>query len=353
MEGFAMRRLVFRAGVLVALAVFQGPGAACYGQEPKAVFKVEHATFFSVAFSPDGRTLAAGNWDGSVRLWEVLTCRRRATFGRWGDPLSPRGQVYSLAFSPDGKLLAVGGWDRRVHVWDSVTGKVRQTLPNGTQGVDSVAFNPGGRVLLSHDGQGTITLLDTTTRRGRNVRQGGTTDICSVAFSPDGKSAALAKDGGEVRLVRLDSRKESLLFRGTPSNRIHLAFSPDGKAVVAGDWQGTVWLLDPATGKTRRLLAWHSARVGVRPEDSDYNCCLAFSPDGMLLAACGGQYGDDEVGEVWLADIVTGKQIATLKGHAQLAAALAFSPDGRLLASGSWDGTVRLWDVRAILKARK
>jgi WD40 repeat protein len=344
--------------LLIALAAFAWQGAMCRGQEPKAVLKVEHGSFLAVAFSPDGRTLAAGDWDGSVKLWDVLTSRRRATFRRWGDPSSPRGQVYSIAFSPDGKLMAVGGWDGKVHVWDSVTGTAKLTLPNGTQDVDAVTFCPDGRTILSHDGQGTITLWDITTRRGRKVRYGNAADICWVAFSPDRKAAALGKSGGELRLVRLDAGKESVLMRATAENRLQLlffslAFSPDGRTLALGDWRGTVRLFDAATGKSRRLLAWRSARVGLHPDDSEYNRCLAFSPDGKLLASCGGEFGDDPVGEVWLADVATGKQVATLAGHSHVVEAMTFSPDGKLLASSSTDGTVRLWDVRAILKAAK
>ena len=113
-------------------------------------------TVFSVAFSPDGKTLAAGDLDGTVRLWDVATRRQL------GSPLtSPTGTVQSVAFSPDGKTLASGSADGTVRLWDVATRRQLGsplTSPTGT--AESVAFSPDGKTLASGSADGTVRLWD-------------------------------------------------------------------------------------------------------------------------------------------------------------------------------------------------
>ncbi|HKP52526.1 MAG TPA: TIR domain-containing protein [Chloroflexia bacterium] len=243
-------------------------------------------TLFSIAFSPDGKTIASGSED-SVTLWDV------ATRARTGPPYFAEntGWVRSVAFSPDGKWLASGGEDRSVVLWD-VTTKVivGQTKPEHKDGVLGVAFSPDSKLLASASRDKTIILWEVPDREPTGAPLAGHTDtVTSVAFSPD------------------------------------------GKLLASGSWDNTIILWDVATRKQLgEPLKGHTDDVWS----------VAFSPDGSLLASA----GEDLSIILW--DVATRKPIGQpLTGHVNTIMSVAFSPDGKLLASGSTDNTIALWDV--------
>ena len=279
----------------------------------------------SVAFSPDGKTLASGSADASVRLWDVTTGRPI------GQPLTGHnGEVTSVAFSPDGKTLASGSYDGTVRLWDVATGRpIRQPLTVHNSWVFSVAFSPDGKTLASGNADGTVRLWDVAT--GRPVGQpltGHTGEVFSVAFSPDGKT--LASGNGSDRTVRLwnvtTGRPIGQPLTGHTGWVFSVAFSPDGRTLASGSDDRTVRLWDVTTGRPiGQPLTGHTGAV----------TSVAFSPDGRTLASG----SDDRTVRLW--NVTTSRAI----GHTGAVASVAFSPDGRTLASGSDDETVRLWNV--------
>ncbi len=291
-----------------------------------AVLTGHTGAVYSVAFSPDGKTLASGSFDGTVRLWDATTGHQT------GNPLTGHtGAVRSVAFSPDGKTLASGG-DGVVRLWDVTTGhQTGNPLTGHTGAVESVAFSPDGKTLASGSFDGTVRLWDVATgHQIGNPLTGHADAVLSVAFSPDGKTLASGSFDGTVRLWDMATGRQignPLTGHGVVYS---VAFSPDGKTLASGSSHSRVRLWDMATGRQigNPLTGGTGAVYSV-----------AFSPDGKTLAS-----GGDGVVRLW--DVTTGHQIGNpLTGHTSSVYSVAFSPDGKTLASGSDDHTVRLWDV--------
>jgi WD40 repeat protein len=204
---------------------------------------------YTVAFSPDGRTLATGDNLSQIDLWNVATGRHTATLTNPGAGVY--GGVTALAFSPDGRTLAAGDDDGSTYLWSVATWHRTAVLNNG-QSITSVAFSPGGRTLATGDRFGTIDLWDVAT--GRKT---------AVLHEPPGQTTAGVPSGMTV-----------------PSGVTAMAFSTGG-VLAAGDNDGSTYLWAIASGHITATLADPgSGESGVR--------AVAFSPDGSTLAT-----GDD------------------------------------------------------------
>ncbi|KAF4417680.1 Vegetative incompatibility protein HET-E-1 [Colletotrichum fructicola] len=239
------------------------------------------------------------------------------------------GSVMSVAFSPDGRQLASGSHDSTVKLWDTATGQCQQTLEGHSDWVRSVAFSPDGRQLASGSDDSTVKLWDTATGQCQQTLEGHSSDVWSVAFSPDGRQLASGSRDSTVKLWDTATGQCQQTLEGHSSDVNSVAFSPDGRQLASGSGDNTVKLWDTATGQCQQTLEGHSSYVNS----------VAFSPDGRQLSSGSG----DSTVKLW--DTATGQCQQTLEGHSSDVNSVAFSPDGRQLASGSHDSTVKLWDT--------
>jgi WD40 repeat protein len=288
-----------------------------------------------LAFSPDGWRLASASADQTVKLWDA-TAERRTIPLRDHRTTSPG--ILSIAFSPQGRWLAAASSDRAIRIWDTTNDSVAQTLRGHTDDVSAIAFSPDGSRLVSAGADRTVKTWDVAT--GELVRdfRGITSAVSTVAFAPDGRPLACASEGGttgdSVQIWNLTTTELTSTLRESsgPGERreyLALALAPDGGHLAAACKDGTICVWDLAAKGEPRILRGHTSAVRH----------VAFHPDSRRLASA----SDDQTVKIW--DVTSGGEIVKLPGHTSGVESLEFSRDGQRLASAASDLTVKLWDV--------
>ena len=333
----------------------------------------------SVAFSNNGKTLASGHafgmyhvfWNVAQRQTEQIfpTPKIQAQRTSLTENLTAeeKRQWYRVsALSPCEERLALRDPPRgSIEIWDIASEALITELSDSKGFGREMRFSPTGEHFIGAAPTGDIGVWDTQTGEKINTLTGHTKFIRAVAFHPEGKQlATVAQDitarlwdivsGEQIGLFPTELPGDTSVYRGDPE-QIHqyiqkykkigkrykciplkLTFSPCGTMIACGI-QEHIRLRDAATLETRMLI--------LLPETCSRPFALTFSPCGKyLVSGSWWREGLEKVSiRIW--EVATGKNIHTFWGHTTDVQDLAFSPDGKLLASGSYDGTILLWDM--------
>jgi len=295
------------------------------------IFQGHSDTVLSVAFSPDGKTVASGSTDTTIRFMDPLNGNAK------GAPITGHmSPVSAVRFSPNGQMLATagsGGDERTVRLWNVADRGVVGQLTGHLDSVTDVVFSADGAMLATASADATVRLWSLSSRRQIASLSGHGGQVRAVTFSPDGRLLASASTDGTVRLW--DVERRALIANLKAKDEVNaVAFSPDGKLLASGGRENTVRLWDVDNRRAK-------GAIDIVSSTSGWVRSLAFSPDGRALAAG----SVDSRVRIW--DAASGNLLLELTGHGNSVNDIAFhqGPGPELLLASAGDRTVRLWNL--------
>ncbi|MCU1264953.1 MAG: hypothetical protein JWM21_1271 [Acidobacteria bacterium] len=289
-------------------------------ERPVSRFLVSVKRVQAIAFSRDGKTLAAETDQGEIKLWDSRTGEvKKQLHNNQDDP-----SLIAVATDGDSFVEVSGG---KLLFWSSGS-DAKENIPlPASPPITAIAISADGKNFALGSGKDIFLLTSTgTVTKTLSSQQGS---LSSLAFSDDAHTLGGVLEDGRIEIWDVASaRIERTLAAGAEITALRFSSNGQMLATAAEDHSITLWNLQ--TGQPQAKLQKHNAAVNA----------LSFSPDGQLLASG----SDDRTVVIW--DASSGKSKRTLKGHDQTVTSVVFSPDGRTLATGSGNASVVLWEVR-------
>ena len=341
----------------------------------KSFYSGNRSVPYSVAFMHDNKTLISGHYSGSGKVFWDINSRQVQRILPPEGKRSPSRKCMTL--SPDNQLLAIDMGDNGIQVWHIESEELIAELIAHEHGSYSLTFSPTGEYVVSGGRGDELYIWDVACWQKQHTLIGHTSSIEAIAFHPDGEKFVTSsrdgtallwnvKTGAQISPLPLpDTLEDASLYRGEPEviervinggnvqwkNNQHMqsiVFSPCGNWIAGG--LGT-WY---AAGLTNEIRLWDTETLETRmvllqPKGCIRPWALTFSPCGKYLASGAWWRWGLEKAPIHLWEMSTGELLHTFWGHASDVQDLAFSPDGELLASGSYDGTVLLWDMKQFM----
>lgn len=336
------KRLLGALLALVAAASVLADDSHPLSQPAAVLQRRSDAGVRSLAYSPDGKLLAAGYADGSIALWDAATHEVA-----WS-PEEMDEAVSAVAFSPDGRVFAAGSGAQKagsrgeVCLWGTAMRNETARVTGWEGMVACVRFSPDGRTLAMSGGvynkKGEVRLRDMATGRVAALPWAGKHShyIMAVAFSPDSRFLA-ANCNRSLTIWDCIERREVFPTKQTLQAWVQsLAFSPDGKVLAAGLAGGKARRANPSDFALWDVPGFEESATQIATTTAGV-LSVDFSPDSRFFAAGGYQ------GLVQLWEVATRNLIASFESGDPTVAAVAFSPDGRFIAAGTSAGKVKLW----------
>jgi WD40 repeat protein len=283
----------------------------------------------AVACFPDGRRIATGGFDRTLRIWDILLGREVQRV-----PVQVTGPITGISISGDGNRIAVGSIAQQVQVIDlhnpiHIVANIRTT----GSAVLSVALSRDGTRVVTGGGDqrnsAQVAVWNADNGKAIYTRFVTMASITGVAYSNDGRYIAGGGSDGRVRIWDAATGREAHILPGHRQSIICVAFSPDSRQIATGSYDNTARVWDIESEQPIFTITGHTQAVGG----------IAFSPDGSRIATA----GYDNVARI--TNAVTGQPILALKGHTDPVSSVCFTPDGKRLITGSFDNTARVWDA--------
>ena len=288
-----------------------------------SIYHRHASTITAIAWSPDGKRIASGSMDNTVRVWDTADGKNAYIY---------RGHsswIGDVVWSPDGKRIASASADNTVQIWDAFDGGNVYTYKGHIYWVNTVAWSPDGKRIASAGADKTVQVWDATDGGNVYTYEGHIAYVNRVVWSPDSKRIASGSWDKTVQIWNAADGRNISIYRGHSDQVRTVAWSSDGTYIASGGNDYTVQVWYATTGENVCTYRGHS----------DIVYTVTWSPDHIYIASG----GDDTTVQIWNA--VTGRNIYTYRGHSGAIYPIAWSPNGECLASGSVDSTIHIWQA--------
>jgi WD40 repeat protein len=296
------------------------------------IFKGHTDLIDSVAISPNGKYIVSGSDDETIKLWDINTGELLRSFEGHTD------EVWSATISPNGKYIVSASGDETIKLWDIKTGRLIRRFKGHVEPIQVVAITKNGKYIISGSNDKTIKLWNI--KNGRLVMsfEGHKGPVRSVTITPNRKYIVSGSWDDTIKLWNINTGKLIKSFKGHKDDVSSVAITPNGKYIVSGSSDNTIKLWNIKTGRWIRSFKGHTNSVWS----------VAITPNGKNIVS--GRF--DNTIKLWdintrkiLRNINTGKILRNFEGHTDEVWSVTITPNGKYIVSGSFDNTIKLWDI--------